>query len=83
VPWVSHHCVEELASVHNLCVGPFRGKILHIAGHQVVSTRSLGALQKNVIIGIRTSAHLVGGLNPKGLFTNGAKGFLDFAIAPI
>ena len=57
----SHHGVDELASGHNLGVGPCGGKMLRIAGDQIMRCSSLCAFQKNVIIGIRTGAHPLGG----------------------
>lgn len=68
----SHRGLEELASGYNLGVGPFHRKILQIAGHEVVGVCGLGALQENVVIGIRAGMHPFGRLDPKSILSDSA-----------
>ena len=44
--------------------------MLDISGHQIISLRSLGAFEKNVVIGVRTNPHTLSRSNPQALFTN-------------
>jgi hypothetical protein len=71
------HGVEKLTGRYDLGVGPFRRKILQVAGHDVVGARGLGALQKNIIIGVGTGMYLLGRLDPKPILPNSAECGLD------
>jgi hypothetical protein len=50
---------------------------------KVMRIRSLRALQKDSIVGIRTNLPLLGGLHPETLFPNGAQRGFDFALVAI
>jgi hypothetical protein len=79
----SHRGLEELASGYNLGVGPFHRKILKIAGHEVIGVCGLGALQKNVVIGIRAGMHRFGRLDPKSILSDSAQRMVDDHLAAV
>ncbi len=79
----SCHGVEELASGHNLRVGPLHRKILRIAGHQVVGACGLGALQENVVVRIGTGMHLLGRLDPKSILPDSMQRVVDDHLAAV
>jgi hypothetical protein len=41
--------------------------MLQIAGHDVVGARGLGALQKNIVIGVGTGIHLLERFDPESI----------------
>jgi hypothetical protein len=49
--------------------------MLQIAGDDVVGARGLGALQKNIVIGVGTGMHLLGRFDPEAILPNSAVSF--------
>ena len=57
------HSFKELARCNDQRVSPLGREMFHIARDQVVCAGRLGALQKNIVVRIGTSAHFWGGLD--------------------
>ncbi len=74
----SRNGVQKLARCNDTDAGPSRRKMLCVSGNQVMRSRSLRALQKNIVVGIGTGADPLGRLDPESAFTNGAERTFDF-----
>jgi hypothetical protein len=57
--------------------------MLPIAGHDVVGASGLGALKKNIVIGVGTCMHLLGGLDPNPILPNSAECGLDCRLGAV
>ena len=61
---------KQVPRRNDLCPRPGCGKVLEIAGYEVIRSRSLSAFEKNIIVWVRTSSYGFRGSNPNALLVN-------------
>jgi len=75
--------VKKLTGRYDLSIGPFHRKILEVAGHDVVGARGLGALQKNIVVGIGTGMHLLRRFDPESILPDSAECGFDYRLGAV
>jgi hypothetical protein len=70
-------------SANDLRARPYSGKIFDIPSHGVIRCGCLSALQEYIVVRVGTDMHLLGGLYPETLLTNGAQRGYNFTVTAI